>query len=429
MAVGKTRVAVALQRWLDGAAVLVPSNLLQAQYTSEFPEIPTLWRRSLYHCDTYDADCKEVRKVREHGCKGCICNAAVRQAKSARSLVVNYYTYLAHQLWRPVVIVDEAHQLLGAIQDLSARKLWWRDYKWPNTIQTLGDLAAWIESIPEPKRDEKLKLLESEIKSLSPATLVHMTVESLRGVDERVLKLIPIDTENATPFFWHGTTKKIILMSATISEDDIRQMGLAGRKVAYVECDSPIPPTSRLIHFEPVGSLAAKNQEAALPVLLDKLRALAAANPGSKGLVHAPYSLAAKIREQWTDSRVLFHNRGDKMEVYEKFRAAPPESGTILVASGMYEGVDLPYDAGRWQAICKVPFPNLGDPGIRAQMEKDQDWYSWQAMRDLLQASGRICRTPDDYGFTFILDSGFERLYKQNRGMVPLWFRTALVGI
>ena len=95
----------------------------------------------------------------------------------------------------------------------------------------------------------------------------------------------------------------------------------------------------------------------------------------------------------------------------------------------MYEGIDLPYDAGRWQILAKVPYPSLADPAIKYMASIDEEYYAWETIKTVLQACGRICRTPEDYGVTYIFDKSFERLYNQNNELWPLWFQNSVQGI
>jgi Rad3-related DNA helicase len=93
----------------------------------------------------------------------------------------------------------------------------------------------------------------------------------------------------------------------------------------------------------------------------------------------------------------------------------------------MYEGIDLAYDSGRWQIISKVPWPSLADPAIKYLCKLDNEWYAWETVKTLLQGCGRICRTPDDFGATYIFDSTFNRLYNENPNFFPLWFRNSVI--
>ena len=92
----------------------------------------------------------------------------------------------------------------------------------------------------------------------------------------------------------------------------------------------------------------------------------------------------------------------------------------------MYEGIDLPEDLGRWQIIVRTPWKSLADPAIRHKAGLDPEWFHWESLKDLIQACGRICRTPTDFGATYILDAAAQRLIDGAPGLIPHWFRDAL---
>ena len=109
--------------------------------------------------------------------------------------------------------------------------------------------------------------------------------------------------------------------------------------------------------------------------------------------------------------------------------AAWMETGDkILMAAGMGEGLDLKGPEFAWQIIAKIAWPSLPDVAIRKKAEGSQSWYTWQALKALLQAYGRICRGPTDIGVTYILDSSMERLTAQARkyGLLPKYFLDVL---
>jgi Rad3-related DNA helicase len=79
--------------------------------------------------------------------------------------------------------------------------------------------------------------------------------------------------------------------------------------------------------------------------------------------------------------------------------------------------------------ICKVPFPNLGDKQISARLHSKGGnlWYRVQAVRSIVQMSGRGMRHEDDYCETYILDSQFvSNLWKQSKQLFPNWWVEAL---
>ena len=219
-------------------------------------------------------------------------------------------------------------------------------------------------------------------------------------------------------------------MSATLSNKDIEYLGLDKRRVCTISCSSPILAERRPVYYEPIGSMASHSQTRNLDNLVAGIEEVLRRHERQKGLIHVTYSLAAKLRPLLANNpRLIWHTKEDKKKQYSKFRASRPEEGKVLMASGLYEVVDLPSDAGRFQVIAKIPWPSLGDPVTSYLTEKDQEYYSWETIKIVLQACGRICRKLDDWGITYILDSTFERLYTKNRSMFPEYFRESLKGI
>jgi Rad3-related DNA helicase len=167
-----------------------------------------------------------------------------------------------------------------------------------------------------------------------------------------------------------------------------------------------------------------KYQDVSVPIMAKYLLTLLDKHPDEKGLIHVPYQLAVKLRPHLKHKRLMWHDNKDKDEAYKAFRATTQPA--VLVASGMAEGVDLPYDAGRWQAIIKIQYPSLADNLMKYFMNSEPSWYAWLSVRTLVQQCGRICRGPDDYGVTYILDVAFENLLRYNKRLMPKYFLDAL---
>jgi hypothetical protein len=121
----------------------------------------------------------------------------------------------------------------------------------------------------------------------------------------------------------------------------------------------------------------------------------------------------------------MFHNQGNKDEVFDAFKKN--KDNAILVSPIAFEGVDFPYDQARWQCICKDPFPNIGDPQIRAREDVDFDWTFRQRCLVLSQMYGRTNRAADDWSVTYLLDSRLESLLGPS-SLVTDYFYEALQG-
>lgn len=429
---GKTAIAQTILAWQDFASYIVPSNLLLDQCRETAPHLAYLYKREAYWCGQNEQSCESAhRKALCDECKtqrACPYRKALERAQRSTSVVCNYWTALAHGLYKNTLIIDEAHQALETLKGLATKRIWQREYNWPNTIRNLEDVHNWLTSLGGAVgEDKKLLKLAKELEATKPSTLVHRTVEDLRGNPTPVLKMIPLDVRDENPILWpYKQVRKIVLMSATIAKPDVDCMGLGNRRVKYLEVDSPIPADQRPITVCPIADMSFKNQDQAVPDVAEWLEQMIEQHEGEKGLVHAPYSLVPKLLEYLDSDRLMYHTKENKDEVYQAWRDSGPEQGMVLLCSGMYEGLDLAYDAARWQVITKVPYPSLADPGIRAKMEEDAEWYAWQTAKTIIQAAGRVCRTPTDFGQTFVVDKSFLRLYNQSRDLFPMWFTDAV---
>lgn len=438
-ALGKSAISKTIMNAYRSVSTIVPTNLLVNQFISEFPNTATFKRMDSYYCEEWKRPCVATRNKLMKYCKGCSCGKDMSTAKFQKGAgIYNYYIYLAHKLYRNMLVVDEAHSLLPAIKDRLSITLWKHDLKYPQNMYRKEQVLEWIASLPpNKKKSKKIVMLKESAQYQVPEYVFHRTTDwfngkgTLRGEPEErdCIKLVPVDVSKAPPMFWPSEVKKIILLSATIGPKDIEQMGLGGRRVCYITCKSPIPAGSRPI--VPLSLMSVNRTSMGTPEgvrqLAEYIDRIAQDHPDTKGVVHVTYSLSSAISEYLVGSRYIFHNRDNKSDRYLEFRNSSPSSGRILVACGLYEGMDLPEDAGRWQILAKVPWPSLGDPAIKHLADLDPEHYTWETLKTTMQAAGRICRTPSDTGTTFVLDSSFWRLMKDGEKMIPEWFREAIV--
>jgi Rad3-related DNA helicase len=91
----------------------------------------------------------------------------------------------------------------------------------------------------------------------------------------------------------------------------------------------------------------------------------------------------------------------------------------------MTEGIDLAEDLARWQVLCKIPYPYLGDPQVARRMELDPGWYDWRTCLSVVQAYGRSVRSEDDFAVTYLLDADFPSYLRRQRERLPQWFLEA----
>jgi len=439
-AAGKTLMQEVLARYLEAlgrsATIAVHDNVLVDQYAKAIPDIPVLRKKASYKCINSDLSCAGMEKHqgKKGFCKGCPYVKAKAAAKHRKLKMGNYHIYLAHRLHSWAVIFDEGHKLVDMFTEENQVRIWQSDYGFPDNLKTVTQVVEWLQirrkSNPEDTRI--LKVLK-EVTRISKGASIQYKKRQHRSTDDVMLQVIPQPGTQMPEWFWpQHRVKKIFLFSATINEFDITNLGLQNRRVKYLASDSPIKPERRPVVFEPCANMAYKYQDLALPYFAKRIEKLLEEYQ-DKGIIHLPYNLAMKLREFIISDRLMFHSRQDKRQVLERFRTSDPEEGKVLVASGLYEGLDLPHDSARWQVVGKVPYLSLGDPVVKNRADVEPDWYAWETIKRIVQASGRICRTPDDLGITYIFDSNFERLYKADQRreaqLFPAYFSEALHGI
>jgi Rad3-related DNA helicase len=457
VASGKSAIAECVQAWLGAgeAVILTPTNILLEQY-SKTSKLKCVFGKESVDCLSPDfSSCadryqwgerqkKNGKKKTTLYCEGCPYATTERlifYTKARFNYITNFFKYvslknksvpipggrnpLGLKASRPVVIVDEAHTLIDFIKEQNTTHLWKHDFDY-SIYRSREELVAALKNTVRITDTNIYQDLIDKLSENPPKYILKHAKSSYRGQSADRLEVTPVTTKGMKQSIFNHKTK-LILMSATISPKDIEELGLADRRVTYISADSCIPAENRPVVFDPAAAVRGVDISTTAPIIADKIKQIAADYPDSKGLVHATYSQAKELRKYLTEDRFVFHGKDDKTAKYKSFRESSQPQ--VLIASGMYEGVDLPYDAGRFQVIAKVPFPNLGEPAVKYQADLDKDWYAWQTVKTVLQASGRICRTPEDYGATFIVDSNFKRLYQNNLEMFPKWYRDAVCGV
>jgi Rad3-related DNA helicase len=142
-------------------------------------------------------------------------------------------------------------------------------------------------------------------------------------------------------------------------------------------------------------------------------------------LIHSvSYSLSEVISQGIDKQRQVFRydNAESRQATFDGWQES--ESG-VLVGPSMGIGVDLPDDRCRVQVIAKVPWGNLGDRQISERLYSPGGrlWYATECVRDIVQMCGRIVRSKDDWGVTYILDKEFLRMWRDYQGLFPSWWK------
>lgn len=205
-----------------------------------------------------------------------------------------------------------------------------------------------------------------------------------------------------------------------------------GERLGFLRIPSYFPREHRPIVPLSVADLSLKAANAeSLTLTMRMVDGLMDKHSNEKGIIHAiSYAIAKYILEHSQyQSRLISHSEaGTRAKALQQLIES--ESPLVLVSPSFGRGVDLFGDRARFQIICKIPFLDLGDKQTakrRWSGKGGERWYLLETVRAIVQMAGRIVRSADDYGITYILDSRFERFYKQMKRDFPPWFSEAIV--
>lgn len=441
VSVGKSAVAVTISRWATAkrltSSILTKDKMLVRQYQDDYAEIPSLCGAFDYKCATYGTVYKAKIRTKKDWkahrefdhCSGCQAfHAAVNEAKRLKKepgpFLCNMHVHLANRLYKKCLIVDEAHNLVPFLQELHTKKIWRHQHHFPGNCWSREDFKKWVE-----EKNPRLPTLKAELQRETPRFSLVREVAPYRGRQEELLRLVPFDVRGEAPFMWPGKGTKLVFLSATINGKDLERIGLEDRRWMQIEVDSAIEPERRPIYLDCVASMSYRNQKKNTQLLLDFVEHLWHYYDRARGIVHVPYSVGKLMKAAGSSSKVpmMFHDQATKRGQFQRWLQS--DSG-ILVASGMSEGLDLVGDKARWQVIGKVPWPSLGDPVIVEWAKRDHAAYVWETLKQVIQTSGRVCRTPTDFGATHIFDTDIIRLLEQaeDNDLLPDWWNIAIRG-
>ncbi|WP_436935678.1 helicase C-terminal domain-containing protein [Halovenus marina] len=358
---------------------------------------------------------------------------------------------------RDVVVIDEAHGLgewaeMYATIDLGPDTVpVWNDVKPPDLddLEDAAEYADYLQTIctrgletlrkqeeltPEEvaKRDRYTELrsdlawfTEEYRDPESPTTWV---LDQPDGDGTRVT-IKPMNPERYLKHTVWDRGRTFLLLSATILNRDAfcANVGLNPSDVALVDVPHTFPVEHRPLYDVTHGKMTYEHRDETLPDIARTLVRLMAYHPDEKGLVHChsyaiQEQLAELLSEFGVDARIRAHDRDDRDGQLEAWqRADDPE---VFLSVKMEEALDLDGDLCRWQLLCKAPYPNTRDSRVERRLADGQwGWYYRTALRTVIQACGRVVRSPDDHGATYLGDTSLLDLFERARTDMPDWFR------
>jgi Rad3-related DNA helicase len=478
---GKSLLARAIMGCARGAADADPSDAVGAYYTTPqvsqlddvaeddlLEDLKLIRGKSNYTCILPGEEQTPVDRApcaRERGYDCAVkhrcpyfSDRAIASSRDFAAMTLAYFMRTAGSevfRKRDVCVVDEAHGLaewaeMYATIDLNNRTVpVWEDVRVPEVDgdpDGAVDFAEHLVRVCEGAKDDligqdeltaeeagrrdRLQELISELDWFvedyrDPESATTWVVDA----DEQSITIKPMDPERYLKHTVWDRANRHALLSATIlnKEAFCRSVGLDPSNVALVDVEHTFPVENRPLYDVTQGKMTYEHREQTLPKMAETIVRVMAQHPDEKGIVHAhSYDIAEKLAGRLADfgvgDRVRTHDSDTRDAELECWKAS--DAPEVFVAVKMEEALDLAYDLGRWQVLCKAPFLNTNDSRVAARLADGQwAWYYRSALRTVIQACGRVVRAPDDEGATYVADSSILDLFERARGDMPPWFR------
>lgn len=354
---------------------------------------------------------------------------------------------------RDVVVIDEAHGLpqwaeMDATIELDARTVpIWEDVSVPavDDLETAVDFAGSLVTACEEKlqclrdsdqltpheaivRDRLLERIDELNWFIADARDLESPTEWLLEQDEESLSFKSLNPAGYLKDTVWNRGDNFALLSATILDKSAfcTDVGLDPAKVALVDVPHSFPLEHRQLYDVTRGKMTHDQREETLPKIARLLVRLMGHHPEEKGIVHAhSYHIATKLDDHLDQTgvgeRVRSHDRDDREEALEEWLVS--DRPDVFLSVTMEEALDLKGDLARWQVLCKAPYPNMNDARVNRRLQNNRwDWYYRTALRTVIQACGRVVRSADDYGATYLADNSLLDLFDRASGSLPQWF-------
>jgi Rad3-related DNA helicase len=302
-----------------------------------------------------------------------------------------------------------------------------------NGLKKYAGLEEKLQSGEMVKLMRRLDLLTSHESKVSVFLRIwdndNWLMEEIPAEEKtgRKIQFKPIDIAPYTLDHIHKYGQFVLFMSATVLDTNGFKLlcGIDPNQTTEIIIPSPFPHENHPILYVGVGSMGSADIESTLPKLTEAVKEILKEHRDVKGIIHcSSYKIAWHLKKNIKSNRLLIHDSFDRDTVLSKHMTS--KEPTVLLSPSMTEGVDLKDDLSRFQIICKVPFPYLGDKLIRKKMNKWDWWYDLQTSKTLIQSVGRSVRNENDKAVTYILDSIWERFYNKNKHLFPENFKKSV---
>lgn len=470
--------------YANGSYFLTTQKILQDQYEKDFDKfgLISLYSSSNYSCTRKRGNaCSDTfleLKAGDTTNESCKFDCVYKNKKKIfieSNLSITNFSYFLTEInyskklpKKKLLIIDEAHNLENeltrfieiSISTFFAEKILKLQIPKEEELNTQLRVFNWVENVYFPTLKSRKEFMEKQISQLGLSAKLTDHISLQKQIDmmsshySKIQKFLdlydkenwvceeeqteklgytkfnfkPIDISHYAQEYLLNYAEKVVFMSATIvsHEGFMETLGIKPEQTVLIKEASPFDPKNKPTLFSPVGSMSSNNIDDTLPKLVLAIKDILDNHKKEKGIIHTHSTKVANyIKNNLKSSRLLLAHGVDRDKVLQQHMTS--DKPTVLLSPSMAEGVDLKDNLSRFQILCKIPFPYLGDKVVRKKMHKWKWWYDTQTVRTIIQSIGRSIRNENDYAVTYILDSDWERVYKKNTQLFPEDFHQSYI--
>lgn len=487
---GKSLIGYTFAEWQGrNSAFFTPQKILQKQYENTFKgKIFSLYGKGNYLCKSKATSC-DIGSLLKPRCVSCPVKDAYSEAYSSKHIVVNYALGFSlsmipnenNIMVRNTFVFDECHSIEKILTDLNTLTI--SEFKCSQLkiafqkIDSDFDILNWVSTVYKNSVAHQLNILESQVEEIENSLLNNKSLTKdnvsimkkyydLLEHNKKLDKIITTDRQDIFnkyalikedklykfrelfgkdifKRFIEPNAQNFLHMSATILNKDqyCDDLGIDKTKTAFISLPSEFPVDNRTIFFIPkikmtYGWDKEKNTSArreALGAIVDLCNDH---HKDDNGIIHSGSFAVSKwlIRdlEKMVPHKIMHHspdadgNAENRDSVIDEF-LQESEGPKLLISPSINEGLDLVDNRARFSITIKVPFPNITDAWVKKRMNISNEWYKRQALVQIIQGTGRIVRSKDDWGVNYILDESFLNLYRTMYEFIPDWWKESLI--
>jgi Rad3-related DNA helicase len=394
----------------------------------------------------------------------CPYKVAIEVAQGSDIIVHNLHSFIFQTsfgeafLPRELLIVDEAHEIEGIMREFISKSFSSHKPVWTSRTPKSANPADWEELLlsddfvpietPEEKAEKrkdidfqsnrdkylfKLQTFMEQLQSTGNKYTVKFRENTLghNGVHHTsTVEFVPHNIGNSAQRTLFDYGSKVLLMSGTIYDKNVycRNIGISPEDAHFIRVPSSFPVKNRPVYLKSEYQVDTSFAEwdNNFPEMIGIIKKIMGTFHDVKGLIHAPsYMAAEQLTCELNDPRVVTHRPENfQTKLSEFYESDKPQ---VFVSPVCQQGVDFKEDRARFQIVLRVPYPSTQDKFVHEKVETDFPWYNYQALVTFGQQLGRVNRSENDFGVTFLLDSRFNKFVTRNLSKLPKWQKDAFI--